>query len=367
MFRKLCLAGLFALQLPAAAALDRAQSGLYYNPQQTGHGFEVTALDSRRAAVTWYTYTPGGAPLWLSGVLEEDANGVLQGGLSIYQGMRFGSFSPSTNQRQDWGTLRISFSDCNRGRVEYTSTQSSNGQAYGSGAIDIQRLAGVSGLACGNAALAGLYYGYVQSTVQGVSANGYALLEADGGLTLVIPNSSGYFGSYTRGSGDALTFTSSGLTVPNATFPGGGSTITLQGSGAARAGDYVRANYTTSGTDSGVMSFWLVPESNRDVPLSALAGSYSDASIGFNATLNASGELTGSDGRGCSYSGRLTPLAEPGNAYTLNVTLSNCGSANGSHSGKAAVVDFAQGGDNRGMLVALRTPGNALVSLLQRN
>jgi len=366
---RFALAICLLLPLSAVQALDRGLSGLWFNPAQSGHGFEFTVIGERSATVTWYTYTPQGAPLWLGGVLEEDSNGELRGQVFAYEGMRFGVFDPAANRQQAWGSLSVRFTDCSSGRVDYSSTLSSGGQSYGNGSIPIARLVGVSGLACGASALSGAYYGYFRSTALGVSSNAYVLLEAGGEFTVFGIGLGAYFGSYTFNNGTgALGFNANGFSVPGVTFPTGSSTATLQGSGTARAGDFLRGSYSGSG-DSGTLSLWLISESTRSVALSALAGSYTDTDVssGLNATITAAGDFTGRDRQGCDYNGRLTALGQPGNAFGVAVTVSNCGALNGSHTGRALVVDNTEAGDNQGFLITIRAATNAVVALLRKN
>lgn len=132
-----------------AHAIDRGVSGLWYNRAQTGHGFDLTVVTPTTATVTWYTYNANGHPVWVAGVLTETAPGVLAGSVDYYQGMRFGVFDPSTNASLSWGELRFTFTSCERATVEYDgSLRYSDGSGFGSGTIELEKLAGVMGLTC---------------------------------------------------------------------------------------------------------------------------------------------------------------------------------------------------------------------------
>lgn len=105
-----------------AQAFDRALSGLWYNPAQSGHGFEVTAIDADTVSVAWYTYNRNGAPIWISALLDESPAGVLSGNASYIDGIRFGEFSSAGRQLKPWGTLKLTFTDCDTGSVDYNGT-----------------------------------------------------------------------------------------------------------------------------------------------------------------------------------------------------------------------------------------------------
>lgn len=135
-----------------ASALDRAISGLWHQPTQDGHGFEVSVVAPGTATVTWYTYDPFGVPLWVAGLLTETSPNVLQGDLTYFQGMRFGSFDPAQVRTLRWGTLRFEIlgGSCDRAQVSYASDLSyPTGERFGQGTIALQKLAGIDGVVCG--------------------------------------------------------------------------------------------------------------------------------------------------------------------------------------------------------------------------
>lgn len=354
-----------------ASAIDRGVSGLWYNPSQSGHGFELTVVAPGTVAVTWYTYNANGAPVWVSGVLDETAPGVLSGNVNYYHGMVFGQFVPGANVGYTWGSLRFTFLDCNTTRVEYNGTlRYQDGSGFGAGVLQLQKLASVQDVACGTAppqGLAGVYLGGIRSSASGEDRAAYALLENGGAATIMVPGDVAYFGTYTF-NGGSVSFTLSGQTVAGSSFPDGGSTATASGSGTARAGDFIRGNYSSAGS-AGPFNFLYLGLSTRSPSLSAVAGSYVDLTgeTSLSATVTATGSVTGRDASGCQFAGSLVPVAATLNAFDVSVTVVGCGAGNGNYSGKAVVADIVEFGDSRGLALAMRGPNNAVTGLLTRN
>ena len=54
------------------------------------------------------------------------------------------NFDPANVTQPPWGTLTFTFTDCNHGRVDFTSVVS----GYGTGHMDLTRLTQPAGLAC---------------------------------------------------------------------------------------------------------------------------------------------------------------------------------------------------------------------------
>lgn len=357
---------------PPNYAIDRGVSGLWYNPSQSGHGFELTVVSPATIAASWYTYTVTGRPVWVTGLLTEISPGVVSGPVFYYQGMRFGEFDPATNFAYSWGTLKFTFSGCDGAVVDYSGTlQFTDGSSFGAGSIPIQKLVGVQDLACGQtstptpATIAGAYSGTARSNQTGQVLDAYVLLEPSGTATLMVPDNAGYFGTYAA-SGNGISFNLTGQTVAGLVFANGSSSSTVSGTGSARAADFITGTYTGA-NDSGAYTFRYEGLSTRAASLSAIAGTYSEVSgtSTITATISSAGALTGQDGP-CRFSGQFTPIAGI-NAYNVSVTASSCGPSDGSYAGKAVGTDFATYGDGRALAVSVRGPVNSVTTYLRKN
>lgn len=121
-------------------------TGLWYNPSQSGHGFDVQVLGNGSIVAIWYVFDNAGNTLWLFG------QGSYSGGtatLDVYTstgGLFPPAFNPTTvkNNKYKWGTFTLSFSDCNTGTASWVPLV----PGYTSGSMAITRLSSVGGLAC---------------------------------------------------------------------------------------------------------------------------------------------------------------------------------------------------------------------------
>lgn len=360
---------LCAIAAPALA-LDRGVSGIWYNPAQAGHGFEITVVSPTSAAVTWYTYNADGAPVWVAGVLTESAPGVINGSVNYYHGMVFGQFVPGTNASYTWGSLRITFQDCSAARVDYNGVlRYSDGSGFGAGSVALQKLAAVPDVNCGAGpatGLAGIYLGGAQLGASGEGRGAYVLLENAGTATLVVPGEAAYSGTYAF-SGSGVSFNLAGQADAGLTFPNGSATAVASGTGTARGGDFLRGTFTSAGR-TGSFSFLYLGLSTRATSLATVAGDYVDLSgeSALSLSVSSSGAVTGRLPGGCLFGGTLAPIAGLG-AYTLSATVGACGANNGTYSGKVLLADIQDFGAGDGLVIALRGPQNAVTGLLARN
>lgn len=123
-------------------------SGNWYDTAQSGHGFTLEVLPGTPPVLLayWFVFQPGGGEAWIAGT-GPIVNNVAT--LNAYQiagsGAQFPPhFDPAHVAPQAWGTLTFTFTDCNDGRVDWSSTA----PGYGSGSLPLSRLTLPAGLAC---------------------------------------------------------------------------------------------------------------------------------------------------------------------------------------------------------------------------
>ena len=113
-------------------------AGSWYNPERSGEGFQVEALEDGRGVVYWFGYHASDPQRqsWLVGAGAFDGK-VLEVGLVQPTGGGFGpGFDPDAVERTPWGTLRLTLHADGTGRAEWSSTL----PGFGSGSFPIQRL-----------------------------------------------------------------------------------------------------------------------------------------------------------------------------------------------------------------------------------
>jgi hypothetical protein len=123
-----------------------AFTGAWYNPAHSGHGLFIEILPGNRIQAIWFAFNPAGTEqAWFVGAgtyagRVATINAVVQpsGGRWIP------NFDPSHVVANPWGSLLLSFSDIDHGRVDFKSIS-----GYGTGTMNLTRLtatAAASGL-----------------------------------------------------------------------------------------------------------------------------------------------------------------------------------------------------------------------------
>lgn len=131
---------------PTGKTLDGSMSGSWYNRNRNGEGVVLEIASNNTILVYWYTYTPNGQQLYLTGssVFTSGASAVE---IPVYatSGARFGAaFDASQVRRTFWGTLTLHSVDCNNLNIDYASTN----PAYGKGRLSLRRISSIEGRVC---------------------------------------------------------------------------------------------------------------------------------------------------------------------------------------------------------------------------
>jgi len=135
-------------QEPEPVWVDATFSGLWFNPEQDGHGLSISVHSRDSATIYWYTYDPFGAPIWIigPGQIVEDR---IEADALYFFGMRFGDWSIDDRNSVEWGQIEVIFDGCNSGTLRYDSDLAfESGEAFGAGEIPLVRLASVDLLEC---------------------------------------------------------------------------------------------------------------------------------------------------------------------------------------------------------------------------
>ena len=139
------VAVLGAAKLANAKLGSNAWDGYWFDPAQNGQGFNVEATNDGGMVVAWYTYTPDGNYYWIvgSGTLTDN---VASFDLSTTAG---GTFPPSAQPDGitylPWGSLTISFTDCNHALAEWVPLE---GVELEAGSMPLTRLTKPQGVSC---------------------------------------------------------------------------------------------------------------------------------------------------------------------------------------------------------------------------
>lgn len=125
-------------------------SGMWYNPDQDGHGLSLEVLDAERSVGFWYRYDESGEPEWwlLKGTnhaatteFGPEFGPYMKLEAYRFHGMIPGVWDPATNTRVHVTDLVIHFHDCNNITVTVFEPWSMSG-------IEMTRLTHIAGLKC---------------------------------------------------------------------------------------------------------------------------------------------------------------------------------------------------------------------------
>jgi len=135
----------------AAVDIGPGFTGAWYDPEQSGHGLFLEVLPNNQLLAFWFTFTPDGTQQsWFGGVGPYAGNKATLPVNLTTGGRWIPNFDPSKRIDHPWGTLTFTFSDCDHGRVDFTSSY----PGYGSNHMDLTRLTLPAGLTCTSSASA---------------------------------------------------------------------------------------------------------------------------------------------------------------------------------------------------------------------
>lgn len=176
-----------------AMDINSTLSGSWYNPLQDGHGLSVEVLTDNRTVIYWFVYNPDGTPTFLITVGQNNGAST-SGDTYVQSGMKFGDFDPDDVTREVWGTVTLSFQDCDTAQLDYSSTD----EQFGSGSIPMTRLVSIDALKCKDNPLHGNYSisRAVRNEESGevVTTTGTALLFENGDMTYMLGTETFGFG-----------------------------------------------------------------------------------------------------------------------------------------------------------------------------
>jgi hypothetical protein len=335
----------------AAKDIDRSFTGSWYNEDQSGHGFSVEVLPDGRAVIYWYVYNPDGTPTFLVALGAIDGDSVHA---DVYHqtGMKFGEFDNTNLEQTHWGTLDFTVRDCDNATLNYSSTMSHGGTPFGTGTIQLTRLASVAGLKCTTSSLHGNFHFTVIE--DGQVGFGAAMLFANGDMAYFAASSEWAevgLGTWRETGTGRFSFEATAYDIL-------GGWEELSGSGTF-FDDGLEASFTGGGQviATRLQSF------QQNLSYKDLSGTYRIDLVGVGdvgtLTVREDGSVSGSTHDGCSISGIVfIPVTQFSQAY-FDVDVTDCADAG------RAVGAFAYD-YNEDLIVAFGSDGwNGLIWQLQ--
>jgi Tol biopolymer transport system component len=132
---------------PPPITIGGYMSGNWFNPQQSGSGFQIEAATNNVMVAIWFVYAPDGSSqnwIYAQGTYDKTSSSVTLPAI-LSTGAKFPpNFKSSDLTQTAWGNITFSFTDCNNG----TATWSSLLPGYATGALSITRLTQIDGTTC---------------------------------------------------------------------------------------------------------------------------------------------------------------------------------------------------------------------------
>lgn len=190
------------------------------------------------------------------------------------------------------------------------------------------------------ATTAGVWKGTVTSTSSGQTAS-VAALTGPEGRSVWMTTDGRVWDGHVPGAGDHFEAAFSGHMLEGAHFPDG----TNFGPAAMifdhHSASIMSGQYSGSG-DAGTFRMTLSPMWDRPAAMETVAGVYTrSTSNGYTMTLaiDTDGQMTGSDSRGCVFSGTVNVADPHHNLYAIDASLSSCGTLDGNYQGLGTLLD----------------------------
>jgi hypothetical protein len=137
-------AELYGQPVPSGT-IGPAFTGAWYDPAQSGHGIFLQILPNNAVFLGWFAFDPSGThQAWFGGIGSYAGDTITISAVDQPTGGRWiPNFDPSQIVHNPWGSMTLTFTDCNHGRVDFNSTL-----GYGSGSMNLTRLTQPEGLTC---------------------------------------------------------------------------------------------------------------------------------------------------------------------------------------------------------------------------
>jgi plastocyanin len=126
-------------------SIGSAVSGNWFNPAQSGHGFQLEKVNDTTVTAFWFTFDANGNQVWILGVGQIVDNRIEMQAVKSRGGRFPPNFDPTQITNPPWGTLTFTFTGCNAGSVAWTSTDPA---FTASGTLALERVTSVVGTTC---------------------------------------------------------------------------------------------------------------------------------------------------------------------------------------------------------------------------
>jgi hypothetical protein len=94
-------------------------SGYWFDPAQSGHGFQIEVQDSGQVFLTWYTFAANGERLWVIASGAMNGSSAILNAREVVGGAFPPAFDPARVQVLPWGSFELAFNACDGIRIRW--------------------------------------------------------------------------------------------------------------------------------------------------------------------------------------------------------------------------------------------------------
>jgi hypothetical protein len=98
-------------------------SGYWFDPAQSGHGFQIEVQDSGQVFLTWYTFAANGERLWVIASGAMNGSSAILNAHEVVGGAFPPAFDPARVQVLPWGSFELAFNACDGIRIPLAARQ----------------------------------------------------------------------------------------------------------------------------------------------------------------------------------------------------------------------------------------------------
>ena len=130
---------------PAVFTINPSMSASWYNPSESGHGIMIHLLDATQAWMCWFTFDLDGNPAWICALGNINGGTIVFANAFTVEGGNFPPlFNPSEIAEIPWGSINVTFTACDAGTMDWTTTA----ESFQSGSMPLTRLTSLWGNDC---------------------------------------------------------------------------------------------------------------------------------------------------------------------------------------------------------------------------
>jgi hypothetical protein len=130
---------------PGGFAIIPYMSGSWFNPAESGHGIMLDLLPGGRAWMCWFAFDLNGSPAWICASGTFSGNVIEFADAFIVTGGKFPPlFDPLQIVGVPWGSITITFTGCDSGTMQWTTTA----PGFQSGSMPLARVTSLWGYSC---------------------------------------------------------------------------------------------------------------------------------------------------------------------------------------------------------------------------